>query len=173
MVPGYDARMGTNTTTAAKVPTGQAAMLIRRPVADVFEAFIDPKITSEFWFTRGSGRLEPGADVRWDWEMFDVSTTVHVKKIERNERIVIEWESYGNVTTTVEWRFTPRTDATFVSVTESGFRGDDIAGHAIDSTGGFTLVLAGLKALLEHGVRLNLVQDRFPDGTPGDADGGR
>ncbi|MBC7990984.1 MAG: polyketide cyclase, partial [Luteimonas sp.] len=28
-------------------------MLIRRPVAEVFEAFVDPAITSRFWFTRG------------------------------------------------------------------------------------------------------------------------
>ena len=33
-----------------------------------------------------------------------------------------------------------------------------------DSTQGFSLVLAGLKALLEHDVRLNLVADRFPKG---------
>ena len=33
-----------------------------------------------------------------------------------------------------------------------------------DSTQGFTLVLAGLKALLEHDVRLDLVADRFPEG---------
>jgi hypothetical protein len=29
--------------------------------------------------------------------------------------------------------------------------------------GGFTLVLAGLKALLEHNVVLNLVADHYPD----------
>ena len=33
---------------------------------------------------------------------------------------------------------------------------------ALDSTEGFSLVLAGLKALLEHGVELNLVRDRHP-----------
>lgn len=26
-------------------------MLIRRPVAEVFEAFIEPEITTKFWFT--------------------------------------------------------------------------------------------------------------------------
>jgi hypothetical protein len=31
-----------------------------------------------------------------------------------------------------------------------------------DSTEGFTIVLAGLKAWLEFGIRLNLVADRFP-----------
>ena len=33
-------------------------------------------------------------------------------------------------------------------------------------TEGFALVLAGLKALLEHNIRLNLVRDRHPDGLP-------
>ena len=30
------------------------AMFIRRPVSEVFEAVIDPAITSDFWFTKGS-----------------------------------------------------------------------------------------------------------------------
>jgi hypothetical protein len=33
-----------------------------------------------------------------------------------------------------------------------------------DSTQGFSLVLSGLKALLEHDVKLNLVADRYPKG---------
>jgi len=36
--------------------------------------------------------------------------------------------------------------------------------QALDSVGGFNLVLAGLKAFLEHGIELNLVRDRFPQG---------
>lgn len=57
-------------------------------------------------------------------------------------------------------------DTTFVSVTNSGFRGDadTVVTQTISSTEGFTLVLAGLKALLEHNIRLNLVGDRFPAG---------
>ncbi len=35
--------------------------------------------------------------------------------------------------------------------------------QALDPTEGFTLLLAGLKALLEHDVKLGLVADRFPD----------
>ena len=31
----------------------KAEMLIRKPVAEVFEAFINPDITSKFWFTKG------------------------------------------------------------------------------------------------------------------------
>jgi uncharacterized protein YndB with AHSA1/START domain len=150
-------------------PVATAAMLIRRPVADVFEAFVDPAITTQFWFTRSSGRLAPGAQVQWDWEMYNVSSRVSVREIESNRRIVIEWSGNGTPTT-VEWLFTaPTEDTTFVSVTNAGFHGDGdaIVEQAIGSTGGFTLVLAGLKALLEHGIHLNLVADRFPAGMEG------
>jgi uncharacterized protein YndB with AHSA1/START domain len=50
--------------TPPPVPTARAEMLIRRPVSEVFEAFVDPAITSKFWFTRSSGRLELGKEVR-------------------------------------------------------------------------------------------------------------
>jgi uncharacterized protein YndB with AHSA1/START domain len=149
-----------------QAPVSNTGMLIRKPVAEVFEAFIDPAITSKFWFTKGSGRLEPGKQVQWDWEMYGASAQVEVKAVERNKRILIQWPGYSGLTT-VEWVFTPLTDdTTFVSITETGFTGDgdDIVKQALESTGGFTWVLAGLKALLEHNIRLNLVADRFPEG---------
>lgn len=51
-------------------PVADTGMLIRRPVAEVFEAFVNPEITSRFWFTQGSGRLETGKQVHWTWEMY-------------------------------------------------------------------------------------------------------
>ncbi len=148
------------------VPIAKTEMLIRKPVAEVFEAFVDPAITSKFWFTKGSGRLEVGKQIRWDWEMYDHSVDVSVKAIEENQRILIEWGAPG-ATTSVEWVFTSRSDnTTLVSVTNSGFTGDgdEVVKEALDSTGGFTLVLAGAKAFLEHNLALNLIADRFPDG---------
>ena len=141
-------------------------MLIRRPVAEVFEAFIDPAITTKFWFTKSSGRLEPGKQVRWEWEMYNASTDVNVKAIDPNNRIVMEWGEPDR-RTTVEWIFTSRPDnTTFVSITNSGFQGtvEEAAQQAINATEGFTFVLAELKAFLEHNINLNLITDRFPDG---------
>jgi hypothetical protein len=40
--------------------------------------------------------------------------------------------------------------------------GDEIVAQALDSAQGFTIVLLGAKALLEHGVALNLVADKAP-----------
>lgn len=144
----------------------EAQMLVRRPVAEVFAAFVEPGITTRFWFTRSSGRLEPGAQVRWEWEPFGVGTDVEVKAIEENRRLLIEWDDPPRP---VEWRFEPRgAEATLVRIADRGFRGDagsELA-RALDSKGGFTMVLAGLKAWLEHGVALGLVADQFPDGLP-------
>lgn len=140
--------------------SAKAAMLIRKPVSEVFEAFVNPEITTKFWFTKSSGRLEAGKSVQWEWEMYKHSVTVAVTTVEQNKRIVIEWP------TTVEWVFTAREDnTTFVSITDSGYDGtlDEIIADVRNSTEGFTLVLAGAKALLEYDIRLNLVADRFPD----------
>lgn len=146
--------------TLSHQPAAKAEMLIRKPVKEVFEAFIDPAVTTKFWFTKSSGSLKTGDRVRWDWEMYGVSANVEVKEVEENKRILIE---FG---TTVEWIFTSRTEnETLVTITNTGFKGDgdDIVKQAIVSTEGFTIVLCGLKALLEHNIVLNLVSDKAPD----------
>ena len=154
-----------DTVSLTSAPVAKAEMLVRRPVAEVFAALVDPAITTKFWFTKGSGRLEPGARVRWEWEMFGVSADVDVLEVEPDRRILASWPG-ENGPTDIEWRFTPLEEGTFVSIVNTGFGGDggQMVNEAIGSTEGFTLVLAGLKAFLEHGVRLNLVADRFPAG---------
>lgn len=144
-------------------PVAEAQMLIRKPVAEVFQAFVDPAVTTRFWFTKSSGRLEPGKEVRWEWEMYGASTQVRVKEIEENRRILIEWD---DPPLPVEWLFTARPDnTTLVQIRNEGFQGseDEVVARALDSKGGFSFVLAGLKAWLEHGIALNLVADHFPD----------
>lgn len=142
-------------------PQAEAGMLIRRPVEEVFEAFVDPARTSRFWFSRGSGRLEPGAVVRWDWEMYGVGSDVRVKAIEPNRRILIDWDL--DDPTEVEWTFEARGGDTWVTVVNRGFHGDDPVAEALDSTGGFALVLAGAKIWLERGTEPGFVEDRHPD----------
>ena len=149
-------------------PRAKAEMLIRKPVSEVFESFVDPEITSKFWFTGGSCRLEEGKTVTWEWGMYGFSIPVEVKAIEANKRILVEWPSQGGPTS-VEWTFTDRPDGTtYVRIVNWGFAGEDDArvAEALGSTEGFAFVLAGAKAWLEHGVRLNLVQDKYPDGLP-------
>jgi len=39
---------------------------------------------------------------------------------------------------------------------------DELISGIRDATGGFTWILAGLKAYLEHNIQLNLIADRYP-----------
>jgi uncharacterized protein YndB with AHSA1/START domain len=147
--------------TNTKTPTVETQMLIRKPVLTVFQAFIDPKMTTDFWFTKSSGPLEVGKTIFWEWEMYGHSTTVVVKDITSNKRIRIEW---GEPTTVVDFEFNALTDdTTYVVIKNFGFQetGDELIQAIIDSTGGFTTVLDGLKAYLEHNIKLNLVADKF------------
>lgn len=41
----------------SKVPVVRAEMLIRRPAAAVFEAIVDPAITTKFWLREAADRL--------------------------------------------------------------------------------------------------------------------
>lgn len=140
----------------------ETQMLIRRPAQEVFDAFIDPEITKNFWFTKGSDKLEVGKTIIWEWEMYGVSTQVHVKEIIPHKKISIEWDE---PVTTVDFEFKAWSkDTTYVEIKNYGF---DLTGDALiqsikNNTGGFTTVLDGLKAYLEHRINLNLIGDKFP-----------
>ena len=49
-----------------QVPVTSTGMLIRKPVGQVFEAFVNPKITTKFLFSKSSERLDAGKQVQWD-----------------------------------------------------------------------------------------------------------
>jgi uncharacterized protein YndB with AHSA1/START domain len=149
-------------------PVARTEMLIRRRVSDVFEAFVEPGITARFWFTRGNDRLAPGQTVRWFWDMYGFSVPATVLAYEPNRRVRYEWGE-GDDVSIVEYTFAARADdTTFVTIESSGFRGDAdaVVAAALNATEGFTFVLAGAKAWLEHGIELGLVPDRHPDGLP-------
>lgn len=54
-----------------KSRVSEAGMLIHKPVETVFEAFLDPNITSNFWFSKSSVRLDKNKEVLWTWEMYN------------------------------------------------------------------------------------------------------
>lgn len=149
-------------TTMKHKPAVECQMMIRKPIATVFQAFIDPAITTKFWFTKSSGKLEKGKTITWEWEMYGVSDNVMVKEIIPDRKISIEWDSPA---TTVDFEFTSLTEnTTYVVIRNYNFHqtGEDLIEAIKNNTGGFTTVLDGLKAFLEYGIELALVRDKFP-----------
>jgi uncharacterized protein YndB with AHSA1/START domain len=157
-----------------RVPEVSTKMLIRRPIAEVFDAFANPDVTTKFWFTRSTGRLETGATVQWFWDMYGVHANVHVTAFSAPHNIAVQWAGEGQTPTLIEWTFSEKSAPkaadgsaeswTVVQVKNSGFEGDGdaVVSKALDSMGGFTFLLAGAKAYLEHGIQLNLVGDAHP-----------
>jgi uncharacterized protein YndB with AHSA1/START domain len=144
----------------------ETPMMIRRPVAEVFRAFIDPAITTKFWFTKSSGPLETGKTITWEWEMYKVTTEVQVLDIVPDQLIATVW---GDPATKVDYTFTAiNAEQTYVVIKNYGFElsYNELLRTVMDSTGGFTTVLDGMKAYLEHGIQLNLIADKFPGNIP-------
>ena len=145
-----------------KGPIVECQMMIRKPISEVFQALIDPRITTKFWFTKSSGPLQQGKTVTWEWEMYGASAEVEVVEVIQDKEFTIYW---GNPKTTVHFEFTKLSeDHTYVIIQNYGFpeTGNDLIEAIKNNTGGFTTALDGMKAYLEHGIQLNLVGDKFP-----------
>ena len=151
----------------SRAPATRVGMLIRRPARDVFAALTDPALTTRFWFTKSSGPVTHGAELTWTWEMYGVSSAVSVTDVEQDRLLRFTWSGYDPAhPTTVEFRFVPWAEGTYVQVTETGFSGggDTQVSRALDAAQGFTFLLSSLKAFLEHDVVLRVVLDAHPAG---------
>ncbi|OBW42019.1 hypothetical protein AB670_01600 [Chryseobacterium sp. MOF25P] len=139
----------------------QAQMLIRKPIHEVFEAFINPEITTNFWFTKSTGKLEEGKTIVWEWEMYNAKSEVKTLQIIPDQLIRTEWGLFSN---NVDYEFKEMEKGTLVIIKSYGYseKGDELLSVINDNTGGFTTVLDGCKAYLEHGINLRLIEDKFP-----------
>lgn len=145
--------------TALKDPVVRSEQLVRKPVRDVFAAFVEPRHLVKFWLAAASGPLELGRKVRWEFMVKGAASEVEVLALERDQRIRLRW-SDG---TTTEWTFTTRAaNETVVRIEQSGFAGTpaEIAATALESAQGYAIVLCGLKVLLEGDGAVRLVADK-------------
>lgn len=135
---------------------------ISRPCAEVYEAVADPRQLSQYFTTGGAkGRLEPGADVSWDFHDFPGAFPVTVIEAQPPRRLVIEWEGEAtageNGRTRVTFEFEPIDDdtRTLVTITESSWQATQAgAKSAFGNCEGWTGMLAAMKAWIEHGIKL-------------------
>lgn len=147
------------------------AARIARPVAEVFEAVVDPDSLSRYFTTGGAkGRLETGATVSWDFHDYPGAFPVEVVEVETNRKIVLRWEanegapcdgdaavtSEAGYHTTVTMTFEELDDGrTLVSIAEEGWRQtEDGLKASYGNCQGWMQMLCALKAYLEYGINL-------------------
>ncbi|GEP51898.1 hypothetical protein FNO01nite_25700 [Flavobacterium noncentrifugens] len=130
-----------------KIQNSEAQLLVRKPASAVFEALTNPEITTQ----------------TWEWEMYNVSTTIKILEIILNEKIRFEWGEPRRIAT-----FSLKDlgeNQTYVLVKETGYTESGDALLSIPQLNRRIYDrLDGMKAYLEHGLKLNLIADKFPSG---------
>ncbi|HUV32776.1 MAG TPA: SRPBCC domain-containing protein [Devosiaceae bacterium] len=142
--------------TAGMKPQYTVSARIEKPLAEVFDAVVDPKKLSAYFTTAGPapGPLVAGTRVLW-WG----KVAVDVVEVVENARLVLEWAGRrrgGDTPIRIEMEFEDLGDgATLVSISESGYGpGGEVLPATYSTCEGWTQMLCSLKAWLEHGINL-------------------
>lgn len=128
---------------------------ISKPADEVFEAIADPVLMSGYFILKGSGRLEEGKTVMWQFPEWEMEFPVRAGKIEKDRYISFYWENDG-YELLVEFTLNlVENGSTVVTVTEKGMKNNEagikwLAGNSA----GWANFLACLKAYLEYGINL-------------------
>ncbi|MBZ4375633.1 SRPBCC domain-containing protein [Corallococcus sp. AS-1-6] len=137
-------------------PKFQVQLKIRKPVAQVFEAVVNPAKLSGYFVKTSSGPLAAGTTVKWSFAEAPGEFDVITREVTPHERIVFEWPADGGYNTRVEMNFVPL-DAgnTLVKISESGWKPDAQGIKAsYDNAGGWMHMMLCLKGSLEFGINL-------------------
>jgi uncharacterized protein YndB with AHSA1/START domain len=135
---------------------------IPRPVAEVFEAIVDPAKMAQYFITRGSGRIALGAKLEWEWSDVGAKLSVEIGQFEPGSKIGFAWSASGMPTKVTLVVAPDGPNATKLTALEAPFAlTDEGVARALEQTRGWTDFCLCLKAYLVHGINLRR-------GTPAD-----
>lgn len=137
-------------------PKFQVQLKIRKPVAEVFDAVVNPAKLTGYFLQTSSGPLAQDAKVSWKFAEVEEPFDVVVSQVVENERITFDWPSEGGGSTRV-WMVFMAMDAdnTMVQIREGGWPETPEGSKASHgNAGGWMHMLACLKGYLEYGINL-------------------
>ena len=73
----------------------KAALMIGKPVHEVFEAIVDPGKMSHYFISKSTGRMEEGKTLTWQFPEMVMEFPVTIKKIEKDKYISYYWGEEG------------------------------------------------------------------------------
>lgn len=133
----------------------ETKMEIRKPAAEIFEAFVDPAKIGNFWFSSSSERWEAGKTITLRYDEYGAEGQIEVLDIVDNKQIVYEWGREEGEPRRVTITFREKDRATtVVEVAEDGFADDDpeLTAKLVDNKEGWVYALTCLKGYMEFGV---------------------
>ncbi len=134
----------------------KATIQILKPVAEVFEAIVDPAKMSGYFIAEGSARMEAGKQVMWKFPEFEQQFPVRVAKVEKDKYLSFYWD-VEDKELLVEISVRPVEDEKFtvVTVIEKGMENNEAGIKWLKgNTEGWANFLACMKANLEYGINL-------------------
>lgn len=134
----------------------KATLQIQKPISTVFEAIVNPEKMSNYFISKGSGRMEPGKTLQWEFPEFEGSFPIRVNKVEPDKYIAYYWEGVKGKDLLVEITLEAYdSNSTVVTVTEKNMLNNEAGINWLKgNTEGWANFLACLKAYLEYGINL-------------------
>ncbi len=133
----------------------EAKIQIQKPSHEVYEAIVDPKKMSNYFISKGSGRMDTDQAIVWYFPEFDMEVPVRIAKTQMDNYISYYWD-VNNKAHLVEIKLTSNGNTeTIVKVSEKEeSNNEEGIKWLMANTEGWANFLACLKAYLEYGINL-------------------
>ena len=126
---------------------------ILKPIKEVLEAVINHEKMSKYFISSGTGRMEAGKTITWEFADYNAVLDIKVESVSKNE-ITFFWSASG-VETKVIFNFLKEGNNTILKITEDGWNKDDEGiERALEQTKGWAQMSVCLKGYMEFGVSL-------------------
>ncbi len=138
-------------------PKFQVQLKIRKPVAEVFDAVVNPDKLTRYFIQTTTGPMVPGSTVMWKFPEYESLVPVTVEEVSPPSRLVFAWPADGGAyLTRVEMSLeTLDSGDTMVRISESGWPGDARGlERSHGNAGGWMHMLTCLKGWIEYGINL-------------------
>tara|TARA_B100001109_G_scaffold255659_1_gene259832 strand:- start:7368 stop:7808 length:441 start_codon:yes stop_codon:yes gene_type:complete len=130
----------------------KASLQILKPIAEVFEAIVEPNHMTQYFISESNGRMESGAELKWKFPEFEDVFPITQIKVNSPSFISFVWDTE----TVVEIHLEALNDKnTVVRVREKGKSlSEENLAWALSNSAGWANFLDCLKAYLEYGINL-------------------
>lgn len=134
----------------------KVTMFIQAPPEEVYAAFVEPRVLTQFWLSTASAPLRLGVPVHWTFMVKGAEVDTTATTMKDGKTLAWDWSDGSAVVID----FAALDGGTAVTLKNYGFpqRGDDLVDAALNATEGFAIVLADLKTLLETGASAGIAR---------------
>lgn len=132
--------------------TAKATLQIQKPIAEVFEAIVNPEKMTKYFISKSTGRMETGKELTWEFPEWNDTFTVKVTEVQADKSVSFVWDKETVVNITLEEL---PDKSTLVKVTEGEKElNEKNLEWCLGNTFGWANFLDCMKAYLEYDINL-------------------